>query len=480
MTTGVASLIGHAPTVAIGPAPPMTEQRKYQRMWEREEYRQVAPGEHVAPLFLQVARPEPGSVVIDFGAGTGRGALSIALLGGLQVEMLDFAPNCLDPEVREALTTQSHALRFTQHDLTRKSPIAARYGYCTDVMEHIPADQVDQVLLNIIQAAQHVFFQISCEDDVCGKLIGHPLHLSIHDHAWWLAKLQALDCVVHWSQDFGSHCAFYVTGWQDAKSFVEHGVLNVAEQQLLDNIRANLAHGWQEVSPHVTNDFEVILLAGGPSLNDFEDDIRELRSGGAKLITTNGTYHWALERGLTPGAQIIVDAREFNKRFVQPVVDGCKYLLSSQVHPKVLEGLPEDRTLIWHTTLECARELVSENRPTWWGIPGGSTVILRAIPLMRLLGYRKFHIFGWDSCIKGDAHHAYAQPENDGQMIIPLTCGERVFYGTPWMGSQAAEFMDLVRFLGDEIDLEVYGDGLIAHILKTGASMADLEIPALA
>ncbi len=62
------------------------------------EYRVVAPGEHLAQQFLAQARPRKGASVIDFGCGTGRGALMLAVLGGLNVTMVDFARNCLDDE----------------------------------------------------------------------------------------------------------------------------------------------------------------------------------------------------------------------------------------------------------------------------------------------------------------------------------------------------------------------------------------------
>ncbi len=37
------------------------------------------------------------------------------------------------------------------------------------------------------------------------------------------------------------------------------------------------------------------------------------------------------------------------------------------------------------------------------------------------------------------------------------------------MISEAQEFMDLIRVMGNEIELNVRGDGLLAHILKVGA-----------
>lgn len=468
MDSNEAGAVGYAPVVAVG----VSEQAKYEAMWQHEQYRAVAPGESIAMQFLSQAQLKPGSEVIDFGTGTGRGALMIALLGQARVHMLDFAGNCLDPEVNQALTTQAHALSFTQHDLNKPVPLQAAYGYCTDVMEHIPPDEVDRVLTNILRAAQHVFFQISCEDDVCGALIGQPLHLSVHPYAWWLSKLQSMDCVIHWSADFASHCCFYVTAWQSGTDFIDKGVLNTDESVLIDNVRQNIAGAWQTVRPYEANDTEVMILCGGPSLNDFEDEIFANKAAGIKLVTTNGTYQWALDRNLTPLNQIVVDGREFNARFTHPVQDNCLYFIASQVDPLVLQGLPLDRTYLWHTNVGKIKDLLDDRYETWFNTPGGSTVTLRAIPLLRMLGFKRFHLYGFDSCLRDEAHHAYEQPENNDAMVIPVTCGGRLFHCHPWMVSQAQEFQDLIKFMGDEIEVEVHGDGLIAHILQTGAAMA--------
>lgn len=479
---GAAGVIGHRAKVTVASDPDLerrlAERAKYEKMWKRDEYRAVAPGEAVAMDFLSQARPKKGAEVIDFGAGTGRGALMLALLGGCKVHMLDFAENCLDEDVRNALSTQAHALTFKLHDLNRPATLQAQYGYCTDVMEHIPPENVDRVLRNVLQAAQHVYFQISCEDDNLGSLIGEPLHLSVHDYKWWHDKFREFDCVVHYSQDYGTHCVFYVTAWQDGSALVDVGVLNISEEKVRENVRANIATGWQQIKPHATNDQEVMILGGGPSLNEHIEQIKVLRGQGVKLITLNGTYNWAIEHGLTPSAQIMVDAREFNSRFTKPVVDGCKYLISSQCDPAVFDELPKDRTYLWHTSAESIRDLLDEQYKdeVWWGVPGGSTVMLRAIPLLRMLGFKQFHLFGFDSCIV-ERHHAYAQPENDSECVIPMIVAGRVFQCHPWMATQAQEFMDLIKVMGDEIELEVYGDGLIAHILKSGAEIDEPKIP---
>lgn len=452
------------------------EQAKYEKMWGFEQYRVVAPGEGIAPRFIQIAKPKAGSEVIDFGAGTGRGALMLAIMG-MKVRMVDFAENCLDEDVRNALTTQAHVLDFTQHDLNKPLPFTAEYGMCTDVLEHIPPQFMARVVSNILHASQHVFFQISCEDDHCGALIGRPLHLSVHPYKWWHEFFTSLGAVIHWSEDQTHSCLFYVSAWIQGKDMVDAGVLNTTMEKVRENVAHNIQGGWQQVSPHETNDLELMILGSGPSLNDSEGEIRRLQAQGVKIITLNGAYNWCVDNGIRPVNQVVVDARPFNARFTHDPRDndgdrGDRFFIASQCDPSVFEGLPKDRTWMWHTTAETIKDVLNEHLPIWWGIPGGSTVLLRAIPMFRMLGYRKFHLFGCDSCMMDGVHHSISQPENDSPHIMPVIMGGKKFVCQPDQYSQAQEFMDLIRVFGNEIELEIYGNGLLAEILKTGAEMA--------
>ncbi len=479
----VEGFVGYAPTVVVRPA----EREIYEKLWTHEEYRRVSPGTTSVNDFLAQARPPKGAAVLDLGCGTGQAGLMLAILGGLDVTLVDFAANCLDEDIRAALGPQAHTLHFAQADLTRRLPMVAPYGFCADVLEHIPPQLVDAVLNNILMACEHVWFQIATGAEVYGALVGHPLHLSQHPYGWWLRKLADRDCLIHWSRETPTHCLFYVTAWQNGQRLVDVGAINSTEEEIKANVRENCAGGWTQIAPHETNDFEVMILGGSPSLADFEEEIKQKRRDGVKLVTLNGAYNWCLEHGLTPSATIVVDARLMNARFTKPVVDECKYLLASQCHPSVFEGLPKDRTFIWHTGPEAIKDILDAQYEKWWPVPGGSSVLLRAIPLMRMLGYRKFHLYGCDSCLAvasaewaltghGVRHHAYDQPWNNGETVIPVTVtGGRVFYCHAWMIAQAQEMMSLIKVLGDEIELEIYGDGLLAHILKMGAEMATQE-----
>ena len=484
-TQAVGSM-GFAPGVMVRPAVKKdAEQAKYEKMWSIPAYRDFAPGEHAAQDFLSRAHPKKGDTVIDFGSGTGRGALMLALFGGVKVTLVDFAENCLDEDVRNALRTQAHVLNFVQADLRKDIPVGAKYGFCTDVMEHIPPADVDQALVNILRAAQHVYFQISTLDDHFGAQAGEHLHLTVQPYQWWKDKLRSLDAVIHWSKESPGLASFYVSAWADVSELVKRGTVNTVRDEIAANIRAAVARGLPSAKPHQSQDKPVMLLAGGPSLAQFRDEIVAKRQGGMALVTTNGAYNWSIAQGLAPSAQIVVDAQEHNKRFVEPPIDGCRYLLASQCHPATFDAAPAAQTVVWHSAIddEMADELdkiMTERGEEWYPSPGGSTVMLRAFTLLRMLGFSRFEVYGFDSCLMGGEHHGYAQAENDkdGKVdrLLKVTCGDRVFQCTPWMASQAQEFIDLIRFIGDEIELVVHGEGLIAHIIKTAAEGGDLEV----
>jgi hypothetical protein len=116
--------------------------------------------------------------------------------------MVDFASNCRDNEVLH--------LPFIEHDLSEPLALRAPYGYCTDVMEHIPPAQVETVIRNIMESAEIVFFQVATVPDNFGAVINQRLHLTVEDHAWWRETFQRLGYVVTFDRDIGQQSQFVV------------------------------------------------------------------------------------------------------------------------------------------------------------------------------------------------------------------------------------------------------------------------------
>ena len=489
MRTQQAGVLSEPPKVLIQPAKP-NYKKLYKKCWNTEAYRRVSPGENLIREFIEAASPSEGQSVIDWGCGTGRMALALHK-HGLDVTLVDFAENCLDDHVRLEIGD-----RFIEHDLTKPISLKSYFGVCTDVLEHIPEDQIDEVLDNILENSRHCFFQISCVQDHFGS---HPdikgdkerehLHVTVHDYQWWLRKFIDKGVIVHRSADLIGSCIFYLTGWGDRFNLDNIiGQLNVSEDEVIDNIRYAAKTGIPSMLPHEQQeDMEIMLLAGGPTLNDFENEIAEKRAEGMPMVTVNGSYNWAIERGLRPSLQCVIDSREFNSRFTQQykgLTDQTKYIVSSAAHPSTLERIPRDRSYLWHVTLsdrirEVITELFGEENKDWFACPGGCTVTLRALCALRMLGFNKIHVYGLDGCLFPDRpHHAYSQEENDKDVrrAIPITVAagtkyEKTFLLAPWMISQAQDFRAMVPRALKDAKLKLYGDGIITYMVETAAQL---------
>lgn len=181
-----------------GPAE-VREAAKYSRMWEQDIYRKYSPG---AELVDEAKRYFVGDgKVIDFGCGTGR-ALNRFRELGYDILGVDITPNCLDGNIFAPLCI-SPLWALPEN-------VKGDFGYCTDVMEHIPPEYVQTVVENIMNAVDRAFFQIALVDDVCGQLIGQKLHLTVQPYQWWHNLFERLGFEVE-GRDEGNTAIFIVT-----------------------------------------------------------------------------------------------------------------------------------------------------------------------------------------------------------------------------------------------------------------------------
>ena len=248
--------------------------------------------------------------------------------------------------------------------------------------------------------------------------------------------------------------------------------VNEDKEKIRDNIKKNIKRGLPQVQPYETQWDKVVGLAlGGPTLKKTFPDLLEKRQNGMPVITVNGTHKYCMTGGLIPSAMIMLDSREFNNRFVYPLVEECKYFISSQCHPSVFENLKDNKVWIWHCAGDDNIDLLEEEYgKDYFPVMGGATIALRAVHLLRMLGFPKFEMYGFDSCIMED-HHAYDQPENDGEEVLDVVVSGKEFQCTAANYHQAKEFVDMISKTGEHYDLAVHGDGLISHIIKNPDSL---------
>ena len=252
--------------------------------------------------------------------------------------------------------------------------------------------------------------------------------------------------------------------------------INEDPENIRENIRTNIKRDLSQVEPYETQDKVIALAVGGSTLEETFPDLLEKRKNGMPVITVNGSHKYCMDRGLVPSAMVMLDSREFNSRFIYPLSKECKYFISSQCHPSTFDNLEGYKLWIWHCAGDTDNEdlLKEQYGNNYFPIMGGSTVTLRAIHLFRMLGFSKFEVHGFDSCIIGQ-HHAYEQKENDDEQVIDVIVADKEFRCTAAHYHQAKEFVQMISKTGEHYDLAIHGDGLISHIIKHPDSLRKKE-----
>ncbi len=259
-----------------------------------------------------------------------------------------------------------------------------------------------------------------------------------------------------------------VGGW--VADVWKNGGLALADLGVKNNvsdsvIRSNIVKSsmrkmpWLELADAKSQD--VVIIGGAPSMSGYLEEIRLRQQLGSFIVCLNGAGAYLNARGIVPDAIVVVDARAGNARFVQ--ADAGHYFLASQCDESLFDAT-DGRATLFHIDIPNIGRIVPGDRPIQ-AVGGGVTVGLIAISLMYALGFRSFQLYGYDSSYSGDAHHAYAQVENDGEPLLePSACGQS-FICAPWMVTQVTQFQDLLRQLVEmDCRMSVHGTGLLPTV----------------
>lgn len=234
--------------------------------------------------------------------------------------------------------------------------------------------------------------------------------------------------------------------------------VNTKDAELIKNTMHNLGLGLKEIKNSKDRESAAVIVGGAPSLEQTYKEIPGL----GDVFALNNTAKWLMDRNITPQYQVIMDAREENAAFVDRPNKRTTYLMASCVHPKVTENLKNYDTWLWHPDMSGLTDHLLNDS---FLVGGGTTVLLTTITLSYAIGYRKFHIFGADSSVLADRHHAYEQTLNDGKEQVGVIVRGRKFMSEWWMIKQVKQMQDLLTRLPDA-EVYFYGDGLMQWVMN--------------
>ncbi len=171
------------------------EAAKYDAMWNVSDYRKMSPGIEWMPVFLQMAGQKRGSL-IDLGCGTGEAGKQLSE-HGFDVTLQDITCSQVDVDL-PVIESPIWSI-----------PYQYAFGYCCDVMEHIPTEYVMLALSEMCEACDRLFLTICTLPDSFGLRIGQQLHLTVRSYSWWYERLSEVGTVLD-ARDCLNTGVFYV------------------------------------------------------------------------------------------------------------------------------------------------------------------------------------------------------------------------------------------------------------------------------
>jgi hypothetical protein len=229
---------------------------------------------------------------------------------------------------------------------------------------------------------------------------------------------------------------------------------------ILENIGYALTLGLPELDkitpPH---DGTFVVCGSGPSIESTFPQIRDDQLEGFVVCAVKGAYDFLRGKGITPKYYLSVEPRY---RPVKNPSANSTFLLSTRVNLQQFKDLEDYPILMWHSW---SIEDPDFDKGKMY-IGGGTTSGLRAINVGYVMGFRKFKLYGFDSCLGERGEKRVGQEKlADYVSRTNVIVGDREFQCNMAMAAQAQDFQSLYDVM-DDITIEAIGDGLIPAILE--------------
>ena len=233
-------------------------------------------------------------------------------------------------------------------------------------------------------------------------------------------------------------------------------------EEVLDNLRYNLARDLQEFEPSLCiHDGTCLIIGSGPSLKHKAQHIAHQKKC---IIAVNGGHDFLVKNGTIPDLFLTCDPRGMPENF-NHINEKTIYLLSSRCAPSDVDlVLSQTKNVVtWHSGgAEKENEILGDRM----AVGGGTTSGLRAINMAYLMGFRKVILYGMDSCLDDNKAKRYnSGPLKKETLVVDVKVGDKTFWCNGAMAQQAQDFQSIWDIMPD-LHVEVVGGGLLAAIIE--------------
>jgi len=169
------------------------------------------------------------------------------------------------------------------------------------------------------------------------------------------------------------------------------------------NVEYAISSGLHDISvlKNGVHDLTGIIIAGGPSIDNYPEEIRSRQITGGKIFVIERMIDWCNQNEIIPDYVVVLDASEDVTEGLQVDLPDCKYLIAVQCRPDTIDWLRSKRECYLYHTPQIDLD-ITLNGTT---INGGGSVALVSMALAMTLGCNDLYVYGFD-CHTGDGDYA--------------------------------------------------------------------------
>ena len=279
----------------------------------------------------------------------------------------------------------------------------------------------------------------------------------------------------------------------------------VPKEYIRENIKTNnkLINKW--VGRAKRNEHIAVMVSGGASTNwdELHTLLKHEGEENCKIVCVKHAYPELLKQGFKPWSCIILDPRPVDgvsthgivrSTLFETIHEDTIFMLASMTDPSVTRLIKEqtDKIVGWHAFSEALRtpeeqgqqpkenkliveeELGMEEGATL--IVGGTCAAMRGIGIMHTLGFRQFHLFGYDCSFKEPSEELQKEKDDQGKpKYIRVSVDHKPHWTTGELLAMAQDCEKL--FSRDDIDMDIvfHGEDTLVSTLWNTSPVQQLK-----
>jgi|TARA_R110000824_G_scaffold60572_3_gene161818 hypothetical protein len=283
----------------------------------------------------------------------------------------------------------------------------------------------------------------------------------------------------------------------------------VPKEDIMDNVKNNMklipTKHWVDKTRN-TKDVGIIV-SGGPSTDwdELRSVIKEEEKNGAKarIMAVKHSYPTLLKQGFIPWGCTILDPRSLEGKSTHGIVrrtlfktisKETLFFIASMTEPSVTRYLLKKKAKLigWHAYTQALQKNIEEQKNAAQSgnkaklivekdlgieegatlITGGTCAAMRTIGIMHTLGFRKFHLFGFDCNVSEPSKKNLSELSEEGApKFMQVSVDDHPFWTTGELLAMAQDCEKIFERDDVDLDLEFHGkETLVAALWNKSIS----------